>query len=62
MLYQQFACEFLLVEKMVLELIEKYIFLKDAICNFYFIDNYNYTAQLLVKYICIKLKQRFTLT
>lgn len=61
MLYQQFACEFLLVEKMVLELVKMY-FLKDAICNFYFIDNYNYTAQLLVKYICIKLKQRFTLT
>jgi len=33
---------------------------QDIVCGYYIITNYNFTSQVLVKYISIKLKQKFS--
>lgn len=51
---------FLKTEKMVL-LAAKNYFNYNVIFNYFIIGNFNYTSELLTKYVCTKLKQRFTL-
>lgn len=56
----KFLVEFLCLEKTILQVIKLYT-KEDIVCKFNFVSNYNYTAQLLVTYIAIKLKQKFTI-
>ena len=58
--FKNFIVELLTLEKAILLITKKY-FMQNLSVNFFFINNYNYTAQVLVNYICIKLKQKFTL-
>ena len=55
-----FLISLLKTEKLIL-LVGKNYLNHDLIFNYFLVGNYNYTAELLTKYICIKLKQRFTL-
>jgi len=48
------------MEKVLLER-AKFCLQQETQCIFFIVTNYNYTAQLLGRYICIKLKQGFTL-
>jgi hypothetical protein len=58
---KQALLDLLYVEKAILN-ISKVYFLQEVKLNIYFVNNYNFTAELLVNYICIKLKQKFTLS
>lgn len=55
-----FLLNLLQTEKLILLAGKNYLN-HDIIFNYFLIGNYNYTSELLSKYICIKLKQRFTL-
>ena len=53
--------QLLYTEKAILDIAKVY-FLQEVKLNIFFVNNYNFTAELLVNYICIKLKQKFTLS
>jgi len=55
-----FLLQLLRIERSVLDYAKGWLD-QDLKCKYYFVTNYNFTAELLARYICIKLKQRFTL-
>ena len=57
---RRFLLELIRIEKSVLDCAKMYLE-QDLKCKYYFVTNYNFTAELLARYICIKLRQRFTL-
>jgi hypothetical protein len=54
-----FLFNLLYIEKILLQY-SKILLKQDILCHYYIITNYNFTSQVLVKYISIKLKQKFS--